>query len=403
MIVNLIKEGELVEEEAVCTAKETVDPKDGKQLPVEFECKIENIENANQYTGLEIVESDEISGIPIDNKELINPVEVDILIKEGKVLDYTSEEFKNEEIPIFNPTSIDTTDSETKGIFVIIGQIISEITIERSYEFGITLVTGQKAECKLPKINGKNKEVKIKCELKEKIEGYKIMIEQCTGFSGYNQIIIFNKISSVEEITFVNVKEINKEKIEEKYDINLSFGQVSGFKVEVNIIVYIFIGYSTQILKKDERITMIVNLIRGKKLVEEEAVCISKEEVDPKDGKQLPVEFECKVENVENPEQYTGLEVVESDEISGIPTDDKDRTNPAKTDKLIEKEKVPDFSSDEFKEKEIPIFNPISIDTTESATKGIFIIIGQILSEIKIERSFNFYITLVTGQKAECK
>ena len=40
------------------------------------------------------------------------------------------------------------------------------------------------------------------------------MIEQCTGYFEYNQIIIFNKISSVEEITFVNVKEINKEKME---------------------------------------------------------------------------------------------------------------------------------------------------------------------------------------------
>ena len=35
----------------------------------EFECKIENIKNANEYNGLEIISSKYISGIPIDSKK----------------------------------------------------------------------------------------------------------------------------------------------------------------------------------------------------------------------------------------------------------------------------------------------------------------------------------------------
>jgi hypothetical protein len=38
-------------------------------------------------------------------------------------------------------------------------------------------------------------------------------------------------------------------------------------------------------------------LIKGKEKVEEEVTCISQEDVKPQDGKQLPVEFDCKLEN----------------------------------------------------------------------------------------------------------
>ncbi len=53
MIVNLIKnENELVEEEDICTAFRKIAPTDGKQAQAEFIYKVENIQNANEYTGL---------------------------------------------------------------------------------------------------------------------------------------------------------------------------------------------------------------------------------------------------------------------------------------------------------------------------------------------------------------
>jgi hypothetical protein len=150
-----------------------------------------------------------------------------------------------------------------------------------------------------------------------------------------------NKISTEEEVTIGNGKEIEEERM---YDINLSFGQVNSFEVEENIIEFIFIGFVTEELKKDENITMIVNLIKGKELVEEEVTCISQEDVIPENGKQFPVEFECKLENIEKAEEYTGLEIVESDEVSGIPTDPK-LLNPGEVDKLIEKGKIKNYKS----------------------------------------------------------
>ena len=97
MIVNLIKGKELMEKTAVCKVVESIETKDKKQIQIKFECKIENIENAKEYTDLE----KNISDIP-SNIDLLNPAIVDILIDERKIKNYTSEGFKDEEIPIFN-------------------------------------------------------------------------------------------------------------------------------------------------------------------------------------------------------------------------------------------------------------------------------------------------------------
>ena len=45
---------------------------------------------------------------------------------------------------------------------------------------------------------------------------------------------------------------------------------------------------------------MIVHLIKGKELVEEEAVCALQESINQENGKQILINFEFKVENNEN-------------------------------------------------------------------------------------------------------
>ena len=207
-MVNLIKnENELVEEEAKCISKENVEPKNGKQLKVEFECKIKNIKNAKEFTGLEIISSEDITGIPTESK-LINPAIVDELIEDKEIVDYISESI---EIPIFNSTSIITKDSKKKGTFIIIGEFLSEFKLETRFEFDLVLITGEKAICILPKIVGKG-EVEIKCELQEELKDSKIMIGQCSVLDGYKEIIKINKISTEKEVTVGNGKEIKSKK-----------------------------------------------------------------------------------------------------------------------------------------------------------------------------------------------
>jgi hypothetical protein len=215
MIVNLIIDGKLVEEEAVCTALKNIAPKEGEQLKAEFNCKVENVDKANECTGLEIVSSEDITSIP-NNPKLINPVIVDELIEKGKLKNKTSE---TTVIPVFNATIIDTKDSRRKGIFTIIGEFLSEFTLETRFEFEIILITGERALSTLPNITGKG-EVEIKCELQEELKDSKIMIEQFSVLDGLNELIRINKICSEDKVTVSNGKEI---KLIEIYDIDLSF------------------------------------------------------------------------------------------------------------------------------------------------------------------------------------
>ena len=48
----------------ICTSIENIETKDGKQFEVTFECKIENINKSEEYNGLEIISSKNITGIP---------------------------------------------------------------------------------------------------------------------------------------------------------------------------------------------------------------------------------------------------------------------------------------------------------------------------------------------------
>ena len=105
MLVDLIIDGELVEEEAICTAIEDIIPKDGEQLQTNFDCKIENVDKAENCTGLEIISSGDICNIPT-TPELINPAIVDELIEAEEIIDYKNVSIN---IPVFNATLIETT------------------------------------------------------------------------------------------------------------------------------------------------------------------------------------------------------------------------------------------------------------------------------------------------------
>ena len=397
MNVNLIKRKELVEEKAICYKIESSQNKDIEQVKTQFECKIENIENGKEYIGLELISSENIAGIP-NNKDLLNPAEVDILIYEGKIKNYTSKEFKNDIIPEFNVTSINTTNSEKTGIFIINCETLSNFSLNKSIEFEIKLVSGQKAICVLPKLNSNDKNIHIKCVLQEELRDSKIMIQKCLVFDGYNALFVMNKISSEESVIIANGQLYQNEI---KYDINVSFGQMNSFTIKEKIISYFFIGFSTQSLIKNYKIKMVVNLINGEELVEEEAICTSLEDVYTKYGMQIPITFECKIENIQNANEYSGLEIVESDKISGIPND-IELLNPAIVDLLIEEGEIEDYSSEEYKNKEIPVFNISSIDTTDSIKTGVFILIGEFLPEIKLEIRLEFELILLSGEKALC-
>ena len=403
MKVNLIKNGEPEEEqEANCTAKVDTTPTLGKLPKVEFECKIEGIEKPEEFTGLELVESEEISGIPTD-PDLLNPATVDELIILGEIKNYTNAD-ESEEVPILNATSIDTNDSEKTGVFFIEGDLLSEYKPKKGkeIEFELVLMTGEKVKCKLPKKNLKGK-IKIECESQEELVDVKIMIQQLVALNGFDEILRISKISTDKEVKCGNGKQI---KLTKRFKNILSFGQLHGFapKKDKKMITFVFVGFVNEPIKKDYNITMTVDLIKGEESVEEEVNCTAKADISPKSGKPALADFECNVENVEKPEEYSGLELVKSEEINCIPIE-PDLLNPATVDELIIEGEIRNYTLDDEKKKleEIPILNATSIDTSKSKDTGIFTIKGTFLSEVELDEDFVFEITLISGQKAECK
>lgn len=157
----------------------------------EFECKIKNIDKPNDYTSLELVESEEISGIPKD-PDLLNPSIVDELIWLGEFKNYTENETQDqhEKTSLFNATYIDTNDSDKTGVFFINGVLLSEYKPKKEIEFEIVLMTGEKVKCRLPKkdLSG---EIKIECVSQKELNNMKIMIQK------YREIALHTLIRDV--------------------------------------------------------------------------------------------------------------------------------------------------------------------------------------------------------------
>ena len=122
------------------------------------------------------------------------------------------------------------------------GKLLSDFRLQKSFEFEIILMIGEKALCKLPKVDGET-EIRIECITQEELKDSKIMIEQFSVLDGYDEIIKLNKIASEKKVTIPNGKEIQ---LEEAFDISLSFGQVCNFNVEDKTISFFFAGLTSE-------------------------------------------------------------------------------------------------------------------------------------------------------------
>ena len=321
-----------------------------------------------------------MTNIPEDPK-LKNPSKTDNLIAANETEEAND---TNAELPNFNATDIDATGSINSGIFVIKGQPQKDIV--KDYVFNITLVTGEKAICKLPK-STKNTEVRIECELDGTLEKTILMIPETTVKSGYKEIFNLNKIKSKRAVSCANgkLKKINKKK-----DNKISFRQISGFKPEGKNIKFIFTAFILDSMKKGNSINMNVTLNKGNNIfTSQTAKCTLNKDVASSLG--ASESFECTIENVENATEYKGLELVDSEDVSGIPNN-PNMTNTSVVDDLIESGEIKNLSLEENKNNIPPVFNLSSIDGLGCRSSGAFFIKG--LSNKKVDKSFRFNLPL---------
>ena len=373
--VNLLLTLDSKYQEAKCIINKGED-----QGPFILKCKINNIQidkiNNKECIGLEIKESDILINVPKDRK-LCNPKKVDKLISLGEI----EEAQAKINIPEFNATSIDTTDSLSSGIFIIKGQPLNDNF--KNVIFNITLISGETATCKLIETN-KDNEAKIECELDGVIEKSKIMIPKKMITNGNKEIFKLNEIATQREVSCTNGK---LKKMKKKLDNKISFRQINHFNPSGTKITFILSTFIIDNMKEGEEIEIDVNLNKGNnEFLHKIAKCKLKKAVTgASKERQIPSNFECTIENIENTENIIGLELISSDDISGIPND-LNMTDPANIDDLIKSGKILDYSLDENKNNLPPVFNISSLNSLGCKATGVFKLKGTIDKPIKHHR-----------------
>ena len=144
-------------------------------------------------TGLDIIESDDVTGIP-DDPSLIDPAIVDVSIENGTATDYSIEENLNVLLPLFNTLDLNFSFCRQNGSFSLVGNTTS--TIENDVVFNLSLSYPSVIfACKLPRVL-KGQITEIECYSKEEFYNYTVLIEETVIRYDNKEFFILRNTSS---------------------------------------------------------------------------------------------------------------------------------------------------------------------------------------------------------------
>lgn len=401
MNVNLIKDN--IEEEnkpktAICLLTKGINVKKNEPVQGEFSCTIEDITNdeIKSINSFVLKNSDYIAGIP-DNNVLLNPKLTEKYIGLGKLIDYSLDKNK-EKAPSFNSTSIDSSNCDNNGTFIIKGVLTSNL--DNDYQFELPLVNPENltATCSIKK-GKKEDKIQIECQTNGEFKNEKIMIAQNTILDNdKRELLIIGRIETENKLNCNNAKtQVIVKKLEKPNKI--SFRQVNNFYPMNKKTNFNFIGISDKSLSAGSPLKMLVFIIINGNKIQTEADCklnsfIPLNSLNPNYGQ---VNYICEVNHNDIAED---LEIISSDEILGLNGDLEDyQKSPNKTDQKIEETKkeptlgkVCNFSSTSDFYEIPPTFEISSMDFEKCNDKGKIKVSGKFNQ--KIEKKFDFTIPL---------
>ena len=375
-----------------CTLEEDVNV-DSSPAQARFKCYIEGLEK--KYHTIRFSSSDDISGVP-DNETLLDPKLTDEAIKIGTVPNYTQPE-KQKEVPaLITLKDIITDTCESEGTYIIKANATENITekieliIPMTYPFGIESI------CTIPPSTA-GQEIVIQCKYKGDFENQALLFEQRTITIGKKQYL-FGKVQS-RETTCKNVEVIDNEK---KFNSSLSFRQIRGFKHHKNDgkIDFKFFGLTTKNMEKNNSVIIIyVYLLENGKNLNKtliKATCNLDEDVklDESKGEQAQADYTCNIAGLDISKNYSSFEFNKSDLIVSIP-ENKTLLDPNKTDELIIKGLISNYSDPNYKTELPSMFIPVSKETINAekcSENGEFIIVGKLDKNITGPKEFKIPI-----------
>ena len=402
--INLIKQNTNNEEKnATCTLitkNEDTSSTSDILIPFIFSCELNNNDNKSQIDDIEIISSPLLINVPTLNINLISAIRTDKLIEEGELLDYMQEENLYKIPPLILNKKIYTNNCNIDGSFEIESQI--NTIIDRNITFLLRLENSQiDIRCKVPTTNSSDTLIRIKCSTKNSLSNNIIKIKSQIIYDiELNEIFYINEISSDKAICLNNDK-LQKEEAQKRANAVVSFRQVSKFRHRNKGYSFYLATFIKKEIENDSKIYLKVRIkseltenSKNRKLDSLEeltAQCSLSKKTEFNENDIGAAGWDCATGS-SSIEDATGLDIIGSDDISGIP-DNPELIDPAKTDILIYNGEMKDYSKEENLNELLPIFNILSANFSLCKQNGSFSFIGNVTSSIVKDIVFNISLS----------
>lgn len=404
--MNLIKSNnnKNVEINATCTINNDTNGNINKLAPLTFNCEINDVNDVNQITDVKIISSSLIKNIPIGYSNIVYAKKTDDLINQGKLLDYLEEDNLNKIPPLLSNTLINTNNCRNEGTFDI--QAYLDSSIEKNISFYLQLKNPNiDVRCKIPE-SAAYTTITIKCNTMSNFNQEIIEIESKIVYDmDYNELFYINNTQSYGNVNCKNNMEIKKEEATKKLNAVFSFRQVSKFGKTSNKYHFFLATFIKENISSDTKLSLKVK-IKSEGTQSKKVDKFNKRKLSPIEEQTAECSISLKTEVGENGvgaagwgcetgessiDDAIGLDIIGSDDISGIP-DDPSLVDPAKTDELIENGEITDYSIEENLSELLPIFNTLALNYSLCRNNGSFYFEGNVSSSISKDVIFNLSI-----------
>ena len=374
----------------------------------EFICCIDNLANVSNYKDVVIINSSFLTNIPKETSSLSSALNTDQLISEEVLPDYYNQENMKEIPAIISSTSISEDNCRKEGIFQINGYI--DKTIEQNLSFYIKLEKPDTTvRCKMNQVE-MNSMAEIYCSTFENINNNIMINSKIIYDINYNELFFLNETNSSSDIYCSNNDKIQYNKALKKMESFVVFRQVSKFRKQDNRYLFFLASFIKKEIDLNQKIYINVEI----KSATEQKIKSSKQgrllyfrKLSPREEQTVECTVNTKTSLTEDGigsagwvcssgdssiTDAVGLDITESEELSGIPSD-PNLKDPAQTDVLIEEGEVTDYSIEENLNILLPIFKTLELNYSMCKQNGTFSFIGTTTASISKDIIFNISLS----------
>ena len=405
--VNLVKNnGDQKSINLECSLNNFVNSNTENIYSLSFTCIKDNINGISNYKDVIIISSSSLINIPEQISYLSSALNTDQLISEGLLKNLLSKENLVIIPPIISSTSISADNCRTKGVFEING--IIDKSIDSDLSFYIRLENQDTSvRCKMNSVEA-NYKAYIYCDTFENINNINISPKIIYGMNN-NELFYLNETQFLDNIYCANNDQIKLTKAKKKMESFVSFRQVSKFRKLDNRYSFFLATFIKKEIDFDQKIYLTVLIksptqninshIKGRTLyfrklspTEEQTVeCTVNSKTNINSDGIGAAGWGCTTGESSIPDAE-GLDIIESDEIAGIPSDPK-LIDPAKTDSLIQSGEVKDYSVEENLNILLPLFRTLELNYSMCKNNGSLLFIGTTSSTIENDVLFNLTLS----------